>query len=350
MDILIMEKVTKTYQNTNVLKPIDLRVKKGEFVTLLGPSGCGKTTTLRIIAGLETPTSGKVLIGNKTVSSPKEGIFIAPEKRNIGMVFQSYAVWPHMTVLENVAYPLKIRKIDKITIEEKVKNALKLVRLNNLENRYPHQLSGGQQQRVALARALVMNPEIMLLDEPLSNLDAKLREEMRYEIKELQEKTGITIIYVTHDQTEAMSMSDRIVVMKDGEVRQIGTPTEIYEKPKDTFVADFIGSANFIEPEKLEKTNGGTKIHFLNTKITSELTSENIQIVIRPTDITITTSNEENSIEGIVISKTFLGESLLYKVALKNGAILKVFSTYNIQVNNRIFIKIKKAIPVIKKD
>ena len=219
MSSVTIQNVTKSFGNTVVLENFDATFENGEFITLLGPSGCGKTTMLRIIAGFEKPTSGCVMFDDKTVSSAK--VFIPPEKRDIGMVFQSYAVWPHMTVAENVAYPLKIKHADKQVIKEKVDRVLSVVHLAQYAERIPSQLSGGQQQRVALARALVAEPALLLLDEPLSNLDAKLRESMRFEIKEIQREYGITVVYVTHDQTEAMAMSDRIVVINRGIIQQL---------------------------------------------------------------------------------------------------------------------------------
>ena len=244
-----IEHVFKRFGAVTAVNDFDLVVKDGEFVSILGPSGCGKTTTLRMIAGFERATEGEIYIGDHCVSSSIKGSFAPPEKRDIGMVFQSYAVWPHMTVAENVGYPLKIQKVDKKEREERVQKMLELVHLGEYSKRYPHQLSGGQQQRVALARALVAQPGLLLLDEPLSNLDAKLRESMRFEILAIQKELGITVVYVTHDQGEAMAMSDRVVVMSAGVVQQIGAPHEIYTKPANKMVADFIGLVNFIDGE-----------------------------------------------------------------------------------------------------
>ena len=237
--------VTKSFGDVQVLQEFSQKFEDGEFITLLGPSGCGKTTMLRLIAGFEKPTSGEIYIGDRPVSGKDN--FVSPEKREIGMVFQSYAVWPHMNVYDNIAYPLKIKKTSKKEIDERVNQALKTVHLEQYKDRFPSELSGGQQQRVALGRALVAHPEILLLDEPLSNLDAKLREEMRYEIKEITKKLKITVIYVTHDQIEAMTMSDRIVLINKGEVQQVGTPQEIYSRPENVFVANFVGKVDFIK-------------------------------------------------------------------------------------------------------
>lgn len=222
------------------VRDFTLTVNDGEFVSFLGPSGCGKTTTLRMIAGLEKNTHGQILIGQEIVSDPLQKIFLPPEKRRVGMVFQSYAVWPHMDVFENVAYPLRIAKKSKAETEERVLKMLEIVELNGYEKRLPNQLSGGQQQRVALARGLVMQPRVLLLDEPLSNLDAKLREKMRRDIREIQKALKLTVVYVTHDQVEANTMSDRIVVMKDGNILQVGTPAEVKSNPANQFVSEFI--------------------------------------------------------------------------------------------------------------
>ena len=249
-----LRKLRKVYGSTVAVDGVDLDIGKGEFMTLLGPSGCGKTTTLRMIAGLVEPTEGEIRVGGKLLSSPGTKV-VPPEKRNMGMVFQSYAVWPHMKVFENVAFPLHNLKKSKEEIRRRVHAALELVKLDGLEDRYPSHLSGGQQQRVALARAMAVEPDILLFDEPLSNLDAKLREEMRFELKEIQRRIGVTSIYVTHDQAEAMAISDRIAVMSQGQIRQIGNPCEIYDSPQDPFTAEFIGLANFF-PGKVtgEKT------------------------------------------------------------------------------------------------
>jgi iron(III) transport system ATP-binding protein len=227
-----------------VVDRVSLAIDEGEFVVILGPSGCGKTTTLRMIAGLEVPNSGVIRIGGRAVSDPAKKLFVRPEDRGIGMVFQSYAVWPHMTVFENVAYPLKVRRWKRDAIRAKVQQALDLVGLSNEGPRPATALSGGQMQRIALARALVFDPALLLFDEPLSNLDLKLRERLRVELKTLQRRTGITSIYVTHDQTEAVELGDRVVVMEAGKVVQIGAPVELYQRPETRFVAEFIGSAN----------------------------------------------------------------------------------------------------------
>lgn len=260
MSNIILRNITKNYGNVQVLKELDTEFHDGEFVTLLGPSGCGKTTTLRMIAGFERPTAGEILIDGKVVSS--SDVFVPPEERGLGMVFQSYAVWPHMNVFDNVAYPLKIKKKSKSEIKDKVTKMLEEMGLSDYEKRMPSELSGGQQQRVALGRALVSEPKVLLCDEPLSNLDAKLREKMRIEIKEIQKKYGITVVYVTHDLSEAIHMSDRIFVLSEGLVQQEGSPEEIYTEPKNEFVRNFIGNINLLEGKldnrKISLQNGST--------------------------------------------------------------------------------------------
>ena len=305
-----IEHLFKRFGGVTAVNDFNLTVKDGEFVSILGPSGCGKTTTLRMIAGFERATEGEIYIGENCVSSSDKGTFAPPEKRDIGMVFQSYAVWPHMTVAENVGYPLKIQKVDKETRAKRVQEMLELVHLGEYGERYPHQLSGGQQQRVALARALVAQPGLLLLDEPLSNLDAKLRESMRFEILSIQKKLNITVVYVTHDQGEAMAMSDRVVVMSKGVVQQIGHPHEIYTNPANKMVADFIGLVNFIPGEaKGDRVFiKGTNVSFANpTDITGEAT-----IAVRPENISI--SEHGGQLEGTMVARFYLGDAVDYRV------------------------------------
>ena len=312
-----IEHVFKRFGDVTAVSDFDLTVKDGEFVSLLGPSGCGKTTSLRMIAGFERATEGEIYIGDHCVSSHIKNTFVPPEKRDIGMVFQSYAVWPHMTVTENVAYPLKIQKVPKEERAARVAEMLKLVHLDEYGSRYPHQLSGGQQQRVALARALVMRPGLLLLDEPLSNLDAKLRESMCFEISSIQKELGITVIYVTHDQSEAMTMSDRVVVMSRGVIQQIGTPYEIYRNPANKMVADFIGLVNFVEGEVQGDRVyiSGTGVSFPNTSgITGSAT-----IAVRPENITM--SRTSGTIEGTLVHRFYLGDAVDYRVQCKHHVI-----------------------------
>jgi iron(III) transport system ATP-binding protein len=238
MSALVLERISKTFGGSPVLDEVTISVPDRSFICLLGPSGCGKTTLLRIVAGLESPTGGKVTLGDRVLWD--RGVNVSPEKRGFAMVFQSYAVWPHMTVYENVAYPLRIRRVQKAEREKRVRGALELVHLDDLKDRFPHQLSGGQQQRVALARGIVMEPPVFLLDEPLSNLDAKLRSQMRRELKELHRALQITMLYVTHDQREAFEMATRIVILNEGRVEQEGTPAEIRTRPAPGFVQEFL--------------------------------------------------------------------------------------------------------------
>ena len=312
-----IEHVFKRFGDVTAVNDFDLTVKDGEFVSLLGPSGCGKTTSLRMIAGFERATEGEIYIGDHCVSSSTKNTFVPPEKRDIGMVFQSYAVWPHMTVTENVAYPLKIQKVPKEERAARVAEMLKMVHLDEYASRYPHQLSGGQQQRVALARALVMRPGLLLLDEPLSNLDAKLRESMRFEISSIQKELGITVIYVTHDQSEAMTMSDRVVVMSRGVIQQIGTPYDIYRNPANKMVADFIGLVNFVEGEVQGDRVyiSGTGVSFPNTSgVTGSAT-----IAVRPENITM--SRTSGTIEGTLVHRFYLGDAVDYRVQCKHHVI-----------------------------
>ena len=310
--------VTKSFGDVQVLQEFSQKFEDGEFITLLGPSGCGKTTMLRLIAGFEKPTSGEIYIGDRPVSGKDN--FVSPEKREIGMVFQSYAVWPHMNVYDNIAYPLKIKKTSKKEIEERVNQALKTVHLEQYKDRFPSELSGGQQQRVALGRALVAHPEILLLDEPLSNLDAKLREEMRYEIKEITKKLKITVIYVTHDQIEAMTMSDRIVLINKGEVQQVGTPQEIYSRPENVFVANFVGKVDFIKG-KVE--NGNILLNNSNGQTLPNTSSytKDVIVAIRPENVMLA---EDGELTGKVFSKFYLGDCNDLRVEVGNGNILRL--------------------------
>lgn len=309
MSKVIISDLTKSFGDVQVLKGINEVFEDGEFVTLLGPSGCGKTTLLRMIAGFEKPTSGEIRIDDHVVNSNDK--FVAPEHREIGMVFQSYAVWPHMNVFENVAYPLRLKKVPKQEIKERVEEYLKIVHLSQYADRIPSQLSGGQQQRVALGRALVSNPRILLLDEPLSNLDAKLRESMRYEIKEIQKRMGITVVFVTHDQVEAMTMSDRVLILNRGVVQQSGTPREIYANPANQFVADFIGKVNFVPGTAVDG-----KIDFPDASWAMPYDGDlrgPVVLTIRPENVTLH-PYEKTPIKAVIEKVYFMGSETEYFV------------------------------------
>lgn len=279
-----------------------LEVPRGTLVTLLGPSGCGKTTLLRMIAGFEEPTSGQVLFADRDVTNDP------PNRRDTAMVFQSYAIFPHLNVFDNVAFGLKLRRLPTDELHEKVNRVMEVTGLSGYEKRSPSQLSGGQQQRVALARSIVMEPRLLLFDEPLSNLDAKLREQMRVEIRELQQRLGITTVYVTHDQVEAMSISDVVVVMEAGHIRQIGSPEDIYARPKNHFVADFIGKANFVMGQVLPDDRVSIGGHVLNVQPHDYPKGQNVQVMIRPEAATI--DRDEGQFQGTVERAMFLGSVL----------------------------------------
>lgn len=320
MSEIKLKSITKRWGEVTAVNNFNATINNGEFVSILGPSGCGKTTLLRMVAGFEKATDGDIYIGDTLVSASKSSkltSFVPPEKRGIGMVFQSYAVWPHMNVFNNVAYPLKIKKMSKDLIKEKTLRALELTHLGEYAQRFPSQLSGGQQQRVALARALVTEPKLLLLDEPLSNLDAKLRENMRFEIKELQEKLKMTIIYVTHDQTEAMAMSDKIIVMHKGNIQQIDEPAKIYDDPANQVVADFIGLVNFLPAEITGNEVKMTTINYA-VKRNNSFTGKGLA-ALRPENITLT--NEQTGLKGTIISKTYLGDSIDYRIQVGSETI-----------------------------
>jgi len=317
-----LENLTKKFSDVVAVDNVNLTIEDAEILTLLGPSGCGKTTTLRCIAGFVKPDGGEVYFGDKRVTE------LEPEKRGIGMVFQSYALWPHMTVFDNLGFGLKIRHVPSSEIKSRVERALDLVRLGTLGQRFPRQLSGGQQQRVALARALVMEPSVLLLDEPLSNLDAKLREEMRFEIKDLQRRLKITTVYVTHDQAEALVLSDRIALMNQGKLVQVSSPRELYDKPRDKFIASFIGLAAFIEgiveSFDLEKsvavvaTSDNLKIHVHAKDIKK---GQEVTISVRPEHIRLVDAENvggPNTFEGHVEQLAYLGNIVDYRIKVGN--------------------------------
>lgn len=322
---LELKNVTKRFGSFTAVKDFSIAVEEGEFVSFLGPSGCGKTTTLRMIAGFLEPTEGEIFIKGQKVND------LPPYHRDSGMVFQNYALFPHMTVFDNIAFGLRYRKVPKNEIKNHVKEMLELVQLPGLKSRKPSELSGGQQQRVALARAMVIKPKLLLFDEPLSNLDAKLREQLRVELRQIQQEVGITSIFVTHDQEEALSLSDRIVVMKEGEMTQVGTPYEIYENPQSLFVGKFIGQSNFINGEvssiqgnaAMVQLEGGLAIGV--TKTGSFSKGDTASILIRAERINVLEKpvrkhleDSMNVLKGIITDVSYLGSNIYYYIRLDN--------------------------------
>lgn len=325
--------VVKKFGDFVALDNVTLKIPKGAFVTLLGPSGCGKTTLMRQLAGFSEPDEGEIIVDGKPVNG------LPPFKRNTPLVFQEYALFPHMTVYENISYGLRLNKLEKSEIDERVKEMLEMFNLVGMEKRYPKQLSGGQQQRVAFARALVMGQEILLLDEPLSNLDAKLRVDVRTELRQIQQKFGITTIYVTHDQDEALSMSDIIAVMRKGRVEQVGSPWEIYFQPSNRFVADFVGTVNFFASQIQTVDDDGVQVAFqgkiLNVTSDENLSKgENVTLVVRPEYVRLLEENEieirNHVFEGVIEKYSFLGRVIRYWVKMRNGQLIIDDSNVNL--------------------
>jgi len=308
--------IRKAYHGVEAVRRLNLRIEQGEFFSLLGPSGCGKTTTLRMVAGFVQPTEGRVLIGGQEVTA------LPPERREIGIVFQNYAIFPHMTVFDNIAYGLKMRKRDKRDIKRRVEASLDTVGLSGYGRRFQRELSGGQQQRVALARVLVIEPRILLLDEPLSALDKKLREEMKFWIKDLQQTLGITTLYVTHDQSEALTMSDRLAVMNAGAVEQVGTPREIYERPASRFVTDFIGESNILEGQVARVADGRVELAFAGHRVVAPRTrdvavGDRVSFAVRPENVRlgpVADGGSTNTLEGDLKSEAYQGALIRYEV------------------------------------
>jgi ABC-type Fe3+/spermidine/putrescine transport system ATPase subunit len=329
---ITIERAARTFGNVRAVDDVSLAIRDGEFFTLLGPSGCGKTTLLRMVAGFGALDSGRILFGEQRVD------VLPPHKRNTGMVFQNYAVFPHLRIGDNVAYGLRARKVPEKEIAARVARALKLIQLDGYESRWPHQLSGGQLQRVAIARAVVIEPHVLLLDEPLSNLDAKLREDTRVEVRELVKRLGITTVYVTHDQLEALTMSDVVAVMDQGHIVQEASPTEIYRAPKERFVANFIGLTNFLEGHVTHAPNGAgphgsigmveTKSGILSCIVPSTAkVGDAVTVVVRPEDIALNTGNSQpgdNLLEGRVAAALFMGEAMEYQVELPGSAVMRL--------------------------
>ena len=330
--VIELKNISKTFGDNVILKDFNLTIKKNEFLTLLGPSGCGKTTILRIIGGFEWPDKGRVIFNGKDITDDE------PYQRKINTVFQKYALFPHLNVFDNVAFGLKIKKMDKKVIKEKVSEVLKLVNLAGFENREIESLSGGQQQRIAIARALVNEPDVLLLDEPLGALDLKLRQAMQIELKRIQKSVGITFIYVTHDQEEALSMSDTVVVLNNGEIQQMDSPINIYNEPKNAFVADFIGESNIIKGRMLEDF----KVRFLDYDFPCVdkgfRANEDVEVVVRPEDVLLVDENYQ--IEGTVTSLVFKGVHYEMTVDI-DGYSMLVQSTEKREVGEKTGIIIK---------
>jgi iron(III) transport system ATP-binding protein len=320
-----LRRLTKRFGSLAVVDDISLRIDHGKLVCLLGPSGCGKTTTLRLIAGFLEPSIGEIHVGDRVVSSPARTV--PPENRKMSMIFQSYALWPHMTVADNITYGLRLRKLDREAIAKKLAAILATTKLEPLAQRYPGELSGGQQQRVALARALIVEPETLLLDEPLSNLDANLREEMRFEIRRLHDQYRYTTVYVTHDQSEAMTTADLIAVMNAGKIDQLGTPEDIYDRPQSEFVARFIGASNVIKAVARDENHvafAGATLQVTGAKLKA---GDTATVAIRQHDIELSTQapgNPQNALKARVTRQVFLGASRDYLVEVADGTALRV--------------------------
>ncbi len=319
----------KSFGDVSVLKDFSLEIEEGEFVSLLGPSGCGKTTTLRCVAGFEFPNDGEIHFGDRDMT------WLAPEHRDVGMVFQSYALFPHMNVRENLSFGLEMRRIPESEARKRIDTVLEMVQLTGMDSRFPRELSGGQQQRVALARALVIEPSVLLLDEPLANLDASLRDDKRYFIRDLQQRVGITSIYVTHDQSEAIVMSDRIVVMFDGQISQAGTPSDIYDRPVNRQVAEFVGTASFFEGTVLSAdSNGSCRVECgfgpvaAQTSISdgaSLNTGARVTVMVRPENLRVGNALAESNMVGATVqSAVYLGHAIDLTVGLPDGSTLRV--------------------------
>jgi len=332
--------VTKAYGDVQAVRDLSFTIERGKLVTLLGPSGCGKTTTLRLIAGLEMATAGSIFIGGKEVTR------LSASDRDVSMVFQSYALFPHMTVMQNVSYGLTMSRLSKEEVSEKALEGLELVSLSGFGERLPSELSGGQQQRVAVARALVLEPEVLLFDEPLSNLDAKLRRRVREEIRELQQKLELTTVYVTHDQEEALAVSDTIFVMNEAVIDQEGTPQQLYEEPVNLFVADFIGDANIVKAQilKIDGINANVDIGGIRAKLNHRgLVSGEVSVAIRPQSICLSQSGNKNSIQGTILKAIYLGGHIEYTVDCILGELFVIDNQVEIKHNldTAVFITLR---------
>lgn len=338
--IVKLDNVSKKFGKKTIIKNLDLDVYEGEFLTLLGPSGCGKTTVLRLISGLETATSGDIYLDDKNVTH------LDATKREVNTIFQNYALFPHLTVKQNIAFGLKMKKVPELEIEKEVKKIIKLVKLEGFEDRYPNELSGGQQQRVALARGIIMKPKVLLLDESLGALDLKLKKQMQIELKRIQKKLGMTFIYVTHNQEEALTMSDRIVILNNAKIEQADTPTEIYKNPKSLFVADFIGESNIFKGviteinEKTASVNIGDDI-IIDVLNKDYKLKDEVVLIIRPKDVRISLNNTKNGYRGIIKENIYNGETTKFIVEISKNHELKVSDMNDVMYEDgtKVFIR-----------
>ncbi|MBI2348754.1 MAG: ABC transporter ATP-binding protein [Deltaproteobacteria bacterium] len=360
MGFLQVRQLRKRFERVTAVDGVDLDIEEGEFFTLLGPSGCGKTTTLRVVAGLERPDSGEIHLGERCLLSHSQRVFVQPERREMGMVFQSYALWPHMTVFDNVAYPLRLRRVKAPVVRQKVMEALALVGLAGLEDRPAPALSGGQQQRVALARALVFSPRVLLLDEPLSNLDARLREEMRRELKALQRRIRVTVLFVTHDQIEGLSLSDRIGIMNGGKLEQVGCPEEVYYRPATPFARDFLGKTFALGGKVFRPANEGLEVRLdgmacsplqvaagslPSARGAAPAAGDEVMVAIRPEQIAIwnsTPAGIPNVVPATLEGVHFLGDRYEYTVSL--GSVTRLLiapASPVLKAGQRVFLELK---------
>ena len=346
--VLQLKQINKYFGRSHVIKDVNIDFEKGHFVTFLGPSGCGKTTLLRMVAGFYEPDDGEILLNGKRIER------IPPYSRNTAMVFQEYALFPHMNVFDNVSYGLRVKNRPKEEIERRVKEALDLMQLKGMEDRFPNQMSGGQQQRVAVARALVMNPEVLLLDEPLSNLDAKLRESVRVELRDIQKKMGLSTIYVTHDQSEAMAISDRVVIMKDGVIQHVGTPRDIYQRPKNVFVATFIGRTNIVNAHVKDGIITFADGYHEHIDALDKAAEQDVRCSIRPEEFIICKDGTDG-IHGTVQECTYLGLNTHYTIDTDQGDSVEIVEESSIgeglKKGEKVLLKVKKEkINVFTKD
>ena len=351
--VLRVRGLVKAYGDVRAVNNVSFDLSAGEVLTLLGPSGCGKSTTLRMIAGLESPDEGEIWVRGRLVASSAAGIMIPPERRRVGLVFQSYAIWPHMTAADNIAYPLKLRRIDRDTIASKVAELIRLVKLDGLGGRMATELSGGQQQRVALARALVYEPDLLLLDEPLSNLDSVLRKEMRIQLKALQARLATTVLYVTHDQEEAMALSSRVIVMNQGRIEQIGSPSAVYERPATRFVQDFVGQTirvtGTVNSDATQIAIGSGMIPIASVRPATLRAGAEIEVSMRPEDVLLQSSARPSDVglAGNVVEVTYFGDRLECAIRIEGTAdqtvVVNAPKWQSIATGDRVFLVVDRT-------